>query len=59
MDYCCIIQNKETLDKLMATIGHRQSLVNQTRMIRHIWFMSQLLLQEADRQHLEANRIFG
>jgi hypothetical protein len=33
MDYCQIIQDEETYDELMATIGHRQSLVNQSRMI--------------------------
>jgi hypothetical protein len=58
IDYCRIIQNKETFNELTATIGHRRSLVNQTRMIRHIWITSQLLLQEVDRQWQEANRIF-
>jgi hypothetical protein len=51
MDYCQIVQNEETYDKLMATIGHRRSLVNQSRMIRHLWLMSRLLLQEADRSY--------
>jgi hypothetical protein len=58
LDYCCIIQDEETFDELMATIGHRQSLVNQTRMIRHMWITSQQLLHEVDRQRQEANRIF-
>jgi hypothetical protein len=33
LDYCQIVQDEETYDKLMATIGHRQSLVNQSKMI--------------------------
>jgi hypothetical protein len=58
MDYCRIVQDEETYDELMATIGHRRSLVNQSRMIRHLWLTSRILLQEADRQQTEANRIF-
>jgi hypothetical protein len=58
MDYCQIVQDEETYDELMATIGHRRSLVNQSRMIRHLWLTSRILLQEADRQCIEANRIF-
>jgi hypothetical protein len=58
IDYCQIVQDKETFDELMATIGHRRSLVNQSRMIRHLWLTSRILLQEADRQRTEANRIF-
>jgi hypothetical protein len=42
----------------MATIGHRHSLVNQSRTIQHLWRMTQQLLQEVDRQRMEANCIF-
>jgi hypothetical protein len=58
IEYCRIVENKETFDELMATIGHRHSLVNQSRTIQHLWRTTQQLLQEVNRQRLEANRIF-
>jgi hypothetical protein len=42
----------------MATIGHHRSLVNQSRTIQHLWRTTQQLLQEVDRQRMEANHIF-
>jgi hypothetical protein len=58
IEYCRIVENKETFDELMATIGHRCSLVNQSRTIQHLWCTTQQLLQEVDRQCMEANCIF-
>jgi hypothetical protein len=42
----------------MATIGHRQSLINQSKTIRHLWLTSRRLLEEVDRQQHEARVIF-
>jgi hypothetical protein len=42
----------------MATIGHRRSLVNQSKTIRHLWLTSRRLLEEVDRQRHEARVIF-
>jgi hypothetical protein len=42
----------------MATIGHRQSLVNQLKTIRHLWLTLRHLLEEVDRQRHEAQVIF-
>jgi hypothetical protein len=42
----------------MATIGHRRSLVNQSKMIRHLWLTSRCLLEEVNRQRHEAREIF-
>jgi hypothetical protein len=41
----------------MATIGHQQSLVNQSKTIWHLWLTLRRLL-EVDRQWLEAQVIF-
>jgi hypothetical protein len=58
LEYCQIVENDETFNELMATIGHRRSLVNQSRTIQHLWRTTRQLLQEVDRQRTEANRIF-
>jgi hypothetical protein len=42
----------------MATIGHRQSLVNQSKTIRHLWLTSRRLLEEVDRQRHKAQVVF-
>jgi hypothetical protein len=42
----------------MATIGHQQSLVNQSKTIRHLWLTSRRLLEEVDRQRHEAREVF-
>jgi hypothetical protein len=42
----------------MATIGHRWSLVNQSKTIRHLWLTSRRLLEEVDRQWHEARVVF-
>jgi hypothetical protein len=42
----------------MATIGHWRSLVNQSKMIWHLWLTSRCLLEEVDRQRHEAWVIF-
>jgi hypothetical protein len=33
LDYGRLLSDKETFDEVMATIGHRQSLVNQSKTI--------------------------
>jgi hypothetical protein len=33
LDYGQLLGNEETFDEVMATIGHRQSLINQLKMI--------------------------
>jgi hypothetical protein len=58
LDYGRLLSDEETFDEVMATIGHRQSLVNQSKTIRHLWLTSRRLLEEVDRQRHEARRIF-
>jgi hypothetical protein len=58
LDYGRLLSEEETFDEVMATIGHRRSLVNQSKTIRHLWLISRRLLEEVDRQRLEAQRIF-
>jgi hypothetical protein len=58
LDYGRLLSNKETFDKIMATIGHRQSLVNQSKTIWHLWLTSRCLLEEVDRQRHEARVVF-
>jgi hypothetical protein len=58
LDYRQLLSDKETFDKVMATIGHQRSLVNQSKMIRHLWLTSRRLLEVVDRQQHEARRIF-
>jgi hypothetical protein len=54
LDYGQLLGNKETFNEVMATIGHRQSLFNQLKTIRHLWLTSRRLLEEVDRQRHEA-----
>jgi hypothetical protein len=54
LDYGRLLSNEETFDKIMATIGHRQSLVNQSKTIQYLWLTSRRLLEEVDRQQHEA-----
>jgi hypothetical protein len=42
----------------VATIGHRRSLVNQSKTIRHLWLTSRRLLEEVNRQQHEARVVF-
>jgi hypothetical protein len=42
----------------MVTIGHRRSLVNQSKTIRHLWLTSRHLLEEVNRQWHEARVVF-
>jgi hypothetical protein len=42
----------------MVTIGHQQSLINQSKMIWHLWLTSRRLLEEVDRQWQEAREVF-
>jgi hypothetical protein len=58
LDYGRLLSDEETFDEVMATIGHRWSLVNQSKMIWHLWLTSRCLLEEVDRQRHEARRIF-
>jgi hypothetical protein len=53
-DYGQLFIKEETFDEVMATIGHRQSLVNQSKTIRHLWLTSRCLLEEVDRQQHKA-----
>jgi hypothetical protein len=42
----------------MATIGHRRSLVNQSKTIWHLWLTFRRLLEEVDRQWHKAQVVF-
>jgi hypothetical protein len=48
----------QCFDEVMATIGHRRSLVNQLKTIRHLWLTSRCLLEEVDRQRHKAQVVF-
>jgi hypothetical protein len=50
LDYGGLLSNEENFDKILATIGHRQSLVNQSKTIRHLWLTSRRLLEKVNRQ---------
>jgi hypothetical protein len=54
LDYGRLLSDKDTFDEIMATIGHRRSLVNQSKTIRHLWLTSRRLLEEVDKQRHEA-----
>jgi hypothetical protein len=58
LDYGQLLSDEDTFDEIMATIGHRRSLVNQSKTIRHLWLTSRRLLEEVDKQRHEAQRIF-
>jgi hypothetical protein len=58
LNYGRLLSDKETFDKVIATIGHRRSLVNQSKTIRHLWLTSRHLLEEVDRQRHEAREVF-
>jgi hypothetical protein len=58
LDYGRLLSDEETFDEVMATIGHRRSLVNQSKTIRHLWLTSRRLLEEVDRQRHEAQVVF-
>jgi hypothetical protein len=58
LDYGWLLSNEENFDEVMATIGHRRSLVNQSKTIWHLWLTSRCLLEEVDRQRHEAWVIF-
>jgi hypothetical protein len=58
LDYGRLLSDEETFDEVMATIGHRQSLVNQSKTIRHLWLTSRCLLEEVDRQQHGAQVVF-
>jgi hypothetical protein len=58
LDYGQLLSDEETFDEVMATIGHRRSLVNQSKTIRHLWLTSRHLLEEVDRQQHKAREVF-
>jgi hypothetical protein len=58
LDYGQLLSDEETFDEVMATIGHWQSLVNQSKTIRHLWLTFRRLLEEVDRQRHEAQVVF-
>jgi hypothetical protein len=58
LDYGRLLSDEETFDEVMATIGHRRSLVNQSKTIRHLWLTSRCLLEEVDRQRHKARVVF-
>jgi hypothetical protein len=59
LDYGRILSEEDTFDEVMATIGHRRSLVNQSKTIQHLWLTSRRLLEEVNKQRHEARRIFA
>jgi hypothetical protein len=58
LDFGRLVSDEDTFDEVMATIGHRQSLVNQSKTIRHLWLSSRHLLEEVDRQQHKARVVF-
>jgi hypothetical protein len=58
LDYGWLLSDEETFDEVMATIGHRRSLVDQSKTIRHLWLTSRRLLKEVNRQRHEARVVF-
>jgi hypothetical protein len=58
LDYGQLLSDEKTFDKVMATIGHWRSLVNQLKTIQHLWLTSRRLLEEVDRQRHEARVVF-
>jgi hypothetical protein len=58
LDYGQLLSDEENFDEVMATIGHRRSLVNQSKTIRHLWLTSRHLLEEVNRQQHKAWVIF-
>jgi hypothetical protein len=58
LDYGQLLSDEETFDKVMATIGHWRSLVNQSKTIRHLWLTSRHLLEEVNRQRHKAQVVF-
>jgi RNase H-like domain found in reverse transcriptase len=42
-DFGRLVSDEKTFDEVMATIGHRRSLVNQSKTIRHLWLTSRRL----------------
>jgi hypothetical protein len=43
LDYGRLLSDEDTFDEVMATIGHRRSLVSQSKTIRHLWLTSRCL----------------
>jgi hypothetical protein len=58
LDYGQLLGDEETFDEVMATIGHRRSLVNQSKTIWHLWLTSRRLLEEVNRQRHKARVVF-
>jgi hypothetical protein len=58
LDYGRLLSNEKTFNEIMATIGHRRSLVNQSKTIWHLWLTSRRLLEEVDRQQHKAWVVF-
>jgi hypothetical protein len=58
LDFGRLLSDEETFNKVIATIGHRQSLVNQSKTILHLWLTSRCLLEKVDRQRHEARVVF-
>jgi hypothetical protein len=58
LDYGWLLSDKKTFNEVMATIGHWQSLVNQSKTIRHLWLTFRCLLEEVNRQQHEAQVVF-
>jgi hypothetical protein len=58
LDFKQLVSNKDTFNEVMATIGHRRSLVNQSKTIWHLWLTSRCLLEEVDRQRHKARVVF-
>jgi hypothetical protein len=58
LDYGRLLSNEKNFNEIMATIGHQRSLINQSKMIQHLWLTSRRLLEEVDRQRHEAQVVF-
>jgi hypothetical protein len=58
LDFGQLVSDKKTFDEVMATIGHRRSLVNQSKTIQHLWLTSRHLFEEVDRQQHKARVVF-
>jgi len=57
-EFGLILNDDDDYETMMTYLIHRSDLYSRTVTMRHLWFTSLRLRQEARRQHIEAQRIF-
>ena len=57
-EYGGIINNNDDYDNLMAILFPQCNLYSRTITMRHLWITAQKLRREADRQEIEAKKLF-